>query len=206
VLLKEEPIVSHVTPYRGLSLEARRVRFRQVRETVRRTAPYSEEPGYSEQSRLWLYGNVKLLHARLTCIQKAFGPPEHLPATLDEIEREAERAVLDGRVLVCGIHSPAHQRVAVVPLRWGSPRIVVLSGGFMAHLGANLKEEPFRTGRLWRYEWDNRTDLAVSRRAPDKLPTFARHNPTVDRMILLLAQGEWIGIRSPLDLLTPCAA
>lgn len=87
----------------------------------------------------------------------------------------------------CGIHSPAHQNAAVVPLRWGSPRILVLSGGFRYHFGKDLMDEPFRVARLYRFGWDPVTDLAVSRRAPDKLPTYARHNPTVDRLIRALS-------------------
>jgi DNA processing protein len=84
---------------------------------------------------------------------------------------------------VTGIHSAAHMRAAIVPLRWGAPRILVLSGGFHYHLGENLDQEPFRSARLWRYAWDPLTDLAISRRAPDKLPTYAHFNPTVDRLI-----------------------
>lgn len=102
---------------------------------------------------------------------------------MELIEQEAERAVLEGRIIVTGIHSPAHQRAAIVPLRWGAPRIVVLSGGFHHHLGPDLKEEPFRAARLWRYQFDAKTDLVISRRAPEKLPTFAQFNPTVDRLI-----------------------
>lgn len=180
-----------------------RVRFPRNVQAVRRTAPYEEEPGYSPDSGLWLYGNVRLLHARLACVEGAFGPSIHLPADLDGIEREAERLVLDGYVIVCGIHSPTHQRAASVPLRWGSPRIVVFSGGFRFHLGADLADEPFRAARLWRYAWDPATDLAVSRRAPDKLPTYARHNPAVDRVVRALAAGIWPGIRHPHEALTP---
>ena len=76
-----------------------------------------------------------------------------------------------------------YRRAAIVPLRWGSPRIVVLSGGIRFHLGHDLSHEPFRAARLWRYRWDPATDLAVSRRAPDKLAIFATHNPTVDELI-----------------------
>lgn len=171
---------------------------------ARRTATYHEEPGYSAESRLWLYGNVKLLHAALAFVAEAQGPPHHFPAQLVSIEREAERLVLDGKVLVCAVHSPAHQRAAVVPLRWGSPRIVVLPGGFHYHLGRDLGQEPFRAARLWRYAWDPEADLAVSRRAPDKLPTYAKNNPSVDRLVEAIAQGRWPGLSSPRDLLTPC--
>jgi DNA processing protein len=107
---------------------------------------------------------------------------------------------------VCGVHNEAHQRAAVVPLRWGAPRIVVFSGGIRFHLGPELRDEPFRAGRLWRYQWDPRTDLAISRREPRKLPTFARHNPTVDRLIEGIAKQTWPGLFAPTDSLSPLLA
>ena len=170
---------------------------------IRRSAPFGEEPGFYEPAGLWLYGNVRLLHTPLACVEEAHGPPEHLPSQLDAVERQAEELVLTSKTLVCGIHSAAHMRTAVVPLRWGAPRLVVFSGGFLYHLGENLKGEPFRAARLWRYEWDSKTDLAVSRRSPGKKPTFARHNPTVDRLVAHLACGTWPGLSRLTDSLTP---
>ena len=152
-------------------------------EPPRRSAPFDSEPGFYPDAELWLYGNVRLLGASLASIARAFGQPHHTPDDLCHIERETEQAVLEGRIVVTGIHSPAHQRAAIVPLRWGAPRILVFSGGFHHHLGPELKEEPFRAARLWRYQFDARTDLVISRRAPEKLPTFAQFNPTVDRLI-----------------------
>lgn len=178
---------------------SRRIRFRQGETTPKRTAPYEEEPGYYALGHLWLYGNVRLLDAPLACVERTCGPPTHSPQEFDQIEREAEELVLNSNVLVCGIHSPAHQRAAIVPLRWGSPRVLVLSGGFYYHLGKDLKEEPFRAARLWRYQFDSRTDLAVSRRAPDKMPTFALHNPTIDHLIVMFARREWPGLAAPFD-------
>jgi DNA processing protein len=162
-------------------------------EAKPRSAPFDQEPGYYQPAGLWLFGNVRLLDAKLAMIEQAFGPPDQAQDELDEIERLAERTVLGGNVLVTGVHSPAHMRAAVVPLRWGSPRILVVSGGFKHHLGENLNQEPFRAARLWRYQWDPRTDLIVSRRAPDKLPTFAQHNPTVDRLVAKLVSRELTG-------------
>jgi hypothetical protein len=147
----------------------------------------TDEIRFDEALGLWLFGNVSLLGAELFHIARACGPPVHPREELDAIEVEADAAVLDGKVLVCGIHGPAHQRAAVVCLRWGAPRIVVMSGGFKYHLGEKLNEEPFRAARLWRYCWDPLTDLAVSRRAPDKKPTYAAHNPTIDRLIAKLS-------------------
>ncbi len=145
--------------------------------------PFDVDPSFYPDSGLWLYGNARLLGTALVSIPRALGQPHQTPNDLELIELETERRVLDGRTVVTGIHNPAHQRVAIVPLRWGAPRILVFSGGFCHHLGPDLKEEPFRAARLWRYQFDARTDLAISRRAPDKLPTFAQFNPTVDRLI-----------------------
>jgi DNA processing protein len=160
----------------------------------RRTARFEDEPGFYEDGGLWLYGNVKLLQASLACVPEVFGPDVLSPKELDRIEGKAERIVFESKVLVCGIHNQAHQKAAIVPLRWGSPRIVIFSGGFKHHLGENLDQEPFRAARLWRYQWDPKTDLAISRRAPDKLPTFASLNPTVDRVIQMIVNREWSGL------------
>jgi len=163
----------------------------------KRSAPFTEEPG--KHGKLWLYGNARLLSGNLACVGKACGPFVHRPADLDEIEKIAEEIVLDSKILVCGVHNGAHQRAAVVPLRWGSPRIVVFSGGFHYHLGSELKNEAFRAARLWRHSWDPLTDLAVSRRAPDKKPTYATYNSTVDSLIMRLAAGDRVGLLSPWD-------
>ncbi len=159
----------------------------------KRSAPFHIEPGFYEPAGLWLYGNARLLNAKLASIEAAHGQTYHSPTELDEIERQAESHVLDGCALVTGIHNTAHQRAAIVPLRWGSPRILVLSGGFHHHLGVQLKDEPFRAARLWRYQFDAQTDLVISRRAPDRLPTFARYNPTVDRLIQKVANLDLPG-------------
>jgi hypothetical protein len=180
---------------------AHHIRFRRGVIPPRRTAPFDVEPGYFEPAGLWFSGNFRLLDGRLAHVPGASGPNQHRPRELDAIEKETEELVLDGKVLVCGIHSYAHQRSAIVPLRWGAPRIVVLSGGFKYHLGDDLKDELFRAARLWRYQFDPKTDLVVSRRAPDKKPTYASHNPTVDRLITMLAERDWVGLRTPEELL-----
>ncbi len=164
-------------------------------EPPRRTAPFDFEPGYHLPAKLWLYGNAHLLAGELAFLEIASGPPHQDPDQLSEIERRAEELVLAGKILVCGIHNPAQMRAATLPLRWGAPRILVLSGGFIHHLGPSLNQEPFRAARLWRYQWDPKTDLAISRRAPGKLPTFALHNPTVDRLVAKIAQSECLGLR-----------
>lgn len=185
------------------SKTSRRIRFRSGETPPTRNAPFDDEPGYYALGQLWLYGNAKHLYSPLACVERACGPPTHSPKELEAIEREAEALMFAGKILVCGIHSPAHQKAAIVPLRWGSPRVLVLSGGFYHHLGKDLNEEPFAEARLWRYGFDKQTDLVVSRRAPDKLPTFARHNPTIDRLIVMFANREWPGLASPFDSVTP---
>jgi DNA processing protein len=159
-----------------------------------RCAPFYQEPGFYEDGGVWLYGNAKALKADLAYIPGIFGESCQTPAQLDAISAEAMRIVMDSQVLVCGVHNIANQRAAVVPLRWGAPRILVLSGGFKYHLGENFDQEPFRAAKLWRNGWDPLTDLAISRRAPDKLPTYASHNPTIDRMIKLIVNRQWPGL------------
>ena len=158
----------------------------QLEAPASRCTRYEDEPSYYASAGVWLYGNVRLLQANLSHVEGACGPGPWNRESLDEIEREAERRILNAEILVCGVHNEAHQRAAVVPLRWGAPRIIVFSGGIRVHLGEDLRNEPFRAARLWRYQWDPKTDLAISRRAPGKLPTFARHNPTVDRLVRAL--------------------
>ena len=160
----------------------------------RRTAPFNQEPGFYEPAGLWFYGNIRLLGANLGFVRRTLGSLDSSPRELDEVEREAETLVLQSRVLVCGIHNIPQMRAAIVPLRWGSPRIVVFSGGFQHHLGEQLDQEPFLSATLWRDRWDHRTDLAVSLRGPEKLPTFARHNPTVDKLIVRIAEKRDLGI------------
>ncbi|MBI1331269.1 MAG: hypothetical protein GC165_00145 [Armatimonadetes bacterium] len=149
----------------------------------RRTAPFSEEPGFYEPASLWLYGNSRLLGTKLAMVSAAFGPTKHNEVELWEIEKEAQEIVLGGQTLVTGVNGPAHQRAATVPLRWGAPRILVVQGGFYAHLGPNLSEEPFRTARLWRYEFDFTSDLIISRQGPDHCKNRKEYLPSVDNLI-----------------------
>jgi DNA processing protein len=167
-----------------------------VPAAIRRGRRPRPDPFYSPGLGLWLYGNERLLAGNLACVEAALGPPTHTERQLLAVEREAERLVLDGKILVCGVHHEAHRRAAIVPVRLGSPRVVVFSGGFRFHLGPDLVEEPFRAARLWRYAWDPETDLAVSRRGPDALPTYARHNPAVDRIVAALVAREVVPARS----------
>lgn len=113
---------------------------------------------------LFLYGNARLLETR------TFGVLSSRNARLgdlDSMEKLAEAGVLDGETLVAGHDRPEYQRTAVVPLRWGAPRVLCLDRGLFKVLGPNLKEEAFRAARLWRYEFDPGTDLAISPFRPE---------------------------------------
>ncbi|MBS1706326.1 MAG: DNA-processing protein DprA [Armatimonadetes bacterium] len=108
---------------------------------------------------LFFHGNTKLLTSR------TFGVLSSRKTSsrgLEIIEQLVEAGVLNGEVLVAGHDTPEYQRAAVVPLRWGAPRILVLDRGFYKVLGEELSDEPFRAARLWRYQFDARTDLVVS--------------------------------------------
>ncbi len=123
---------------------------------------------------LFLYGNTRLLEGRTFCVMSS---RKSSPECLDEIERLVEQGVLDGRILVSGHDTPEYQRAAVVPLRWGAPRILVLDQGFFQVFGPDLNEEPFRAARLWRYKFDSKTDLAVTWVSPD-----GGYHPNSNRM------------------------
>ncbi len=113
---------------------------------------------------LFLYGNTKLLDAKTFCV---LASRNSYPAQLNMIEKLTEEAVLDGGILVAGHDTPEYQRSAVVPLRWGSPRILCLDRGLFKVLGEDLRDEAFRAARLWRYQFDPTTDLVVSPFRPD---------------------------------------
>lgn len=114
---------------------------------------------------LYVYGNAKLLESRTFAVMSSRDAP---PAALEMIEHWTEDGVLAGEVLVGGHDKPEYQRAAVVPLRWGAPRMLVLDVGLFRALGSELKEEPFRTARLWRMEFDSATDLVISAVHPER--------------------------------------
>ena len=112
---------------------------------------------------LFAYGNLRALNSTTFAVICSRDPS---PANLEAVERAAEQGVLSSKVLVGGTNTDAYQRAAVVPLRWGAPRILVLDRGLFVALGSELTEEPFRTARLWRYKFDPETDLVISRNRP----------------------------------------
>jgi DNA processing protein len=108
-------------------------------------------------------------------------------AALNQLEALAEEAVLAGEVLVAGHDTPEYQRSAVVPLRWGSPRILCLDRGLFQVLGPELKEEAFRAARLWRYQFDPHTDLEVSGFLPES-KFIGVNNQVRDRLVAGLSE------------------
>lgn len=133
---------------------------------------------------LFLYGNARLLEARTFSVLASRGT---MPADLELIERLTEEAVLEGEVLVTGHDRLEYQRSAVVPLRWGSPRILCLDRGLFKVLGDDLRDEAFRTARLWRYEFDPATDLVVSPFRPEA-DFIGINNKVRDRLVACLSR------------------
>ncbi len=113
---------------------------------------------------LFLFGNTKLLNAKTFTVMSSRNTT---PGGLDLMEKLAEQGVLSSEVLVAGDKTPEYERTAVVPLRWGSPRILCLDRGLFHALGEDLSQETFRAARLWRYQFDEKTDLAISPFKPD---------------------------------------
>lgn len=108
---------------------------------------------------LFAYGNLRLLDRRTFSVLSSRNTS---PRGLETIEKLVEEGVFASEVLVTGHDRPEYQRAAVVPLRWGSPRILCLDRGMFRALGEDLSQEPFRAARLWRYNFDPKTDLAIS--------------------------------------------
>jgi len=130
---------------------------------------------------LFAYGNLRLLESNTVAVMASRSAPK---AALDWIEEQVEKLVLEGYVVVSGHDKPAYQRAAVVPLRWGAPRILVLDTGLFESLGENLDQEPFAAARLWRYQFDARTDLAISAVPPNR-----KYHPNANRIRDWLVAG-----------------
>lgn len=108
---------------------------------------------------LFLYGNIKLLDTNLFTVMSS---RKSSTSILDQIQKLTEAGVHQGEVLVCGHSTSEYQHAAVVPLRWGAPRVIVLDRGLFSALGEDLSQELFSTARLWRYEFDSNVDLVIS--------------------------------------------
>ena len=132
---------------------------------------------------LFLYGNKSLLQSKTFSVLASRGAS---PAALNQIESVTEAGTLNREKLVCGHDRIEYQRSAVVPLRWSAPRILCLDRGFFEVLGKNLKDEAFRAARLWRYEFDPRTDLVISPFLPHA-KFIGVNNQVRDRLIACLS-------------------
>lgn len=141
---------------------------------------------------LFMYGNVRLLEANTFSVLASRNSRE---ADLDHIEALTEEGVLSGEVLVSGHDRPEYQRSAIVPLRWGSPRILVLDRGMFKVLGEDLKDEAFRAARLWRYQFDPSTDLVVSPFRPTA-DFIGVNNQVRDRLVAALSRRiDFVSLR-----------
>ena len=158
-----------------------------VRWTVITDAGYPEmleqfDP--NPPSMVFLYGNTKLLSTKTFAVMSSRNASEQ---QLMEIEQLTEQGVLNGEVLVTGHDKPEYQRSAVVPLRWGAPRILCLDRGLFQVLGDDLRNEAFRIARLWRYEFDPSTDLVVSPFRPEA-GMIGINNQVRDRIVAGLSK------------------
>ena len=158
-----------------------------VRLTVITEADYPElleQFDANPPAMVFLYGNIKLLAAKTFSVLSSRNATEQ---ELLDIEMLTEQGVLNGEVLVTGHDKPEYQRSAVVPLRWGAPRILCLDRGLFPVLGEDLKNEAFRVARLWRYEFDPTTDLVVSPFRPEA-GFHGINNQVRDRLVAGLSQ------------------
>lgn len=133
---------------------------------------------------LFLYGNTRLLETKTFCVLSS---RKSRPSELDLIEKLTEEGVLNSDVLVTGHDTAEYQRSAVVPLRWGSPRVLCLDRGLFKVLGEDLKDEAFRAARLWRYQFDPSTDLVVSPFRPHA-DFIGVNNQVRDRLVASLSR------------------
>jgi len=133
---------------------------------------------------LFLYGNARLLQSpTFTVLSSRKSGPD----ARQEMEKLTEAGVLSHEILVTGHDTPEYRSAAIVPLRWGAPRILVLDNGMFHALGEDLNQEPFQAARLWRYQFDPKTDLVVSAINP-VWNTHRGANQQRDRLIGALAK------------------
>lgn len=142
---------------------------------------------------VFMYGNMKLLGGKSFCVLSSRNASFD---QLNEIEALTEEGVLRGEILVTGHDRPEYQRSAIVPLRWGAPRILCLDRGLFQVLGEDLRNEAFRAARLWRYEFDPHTDLVVSPFRPEA-GFIGVNNQVRDRLVSSLSDSLYFVKVSP---------
>lgn len=139
------------------------------------------------------YGNLKILNSQTFCCLASRNPPRE---ALDLMEKSVEEAVLDSKVLITSANTPAYQRSAVIPLRWGAPRTLVLDRGIFQAFGDGLDREPFPAARLWRYRFDPETDLVLSPFRPDD-PFIGVNNKIRDEIVVALSDEVYVTHMQP---------
>ncbi len=149
-----------------------------------------DKPVVLQLNDFYMYGNLKLLASNRFTIS--------IP-NLNDVTRQdvldvhvpIAAEVLKGRTLVTGVCSALHDQAAVLPLRWGAPRILVLTSGFLKCLGPKLDQELTPLSRRWRYEFDPLTDLVVSPFAPEDAGIVnCKRIETVERIIKSIASSD----------------
>jgi DNA processing protein len=133
---------------------------------------------------LFLYGNARLLNSKTFAVMSSRNTST---AGLELMESLAEQGVLSSEVLVTGDKTPEYERTAIVPLRWGSPRVLCLDRGLFVALGEDLAQETFAAARLWRYQFDEKTDLAISPFRPEA-HFVGVNNQLRDRLVASLSR------------------
>lgn len=141
--------------------------------------PMLEEMDSAPPGFLFAYGNLPLLTKPRFCV---LASRQASTRALELIERTTEENILKGKVLVSGVDRLEYQRSSVVPLRWGTPRILCLDRGLYETFGKDLSSEPFATARLWRFKFDPTVDLALTPFRPDA-HCVGVNNQVRDRMI-----------------------
>lgn len=139
---------------------------------------------------LFMYGNTSVLSTRTFCVLASRDSDR---STVDLVEKQVELGVLEPKTLVTGSNTQAYMRAAIVPLRWGAPRLLVLDRGLFKALGEQLAEEPFSAARLWRYKFDAETDLVISPFRPDD--QFIGHNNKIRDEIVVALSDDVVTVR-----------
>lgn len=153
---------------------------------------------------LYYYGNHRLLSGPTFAVLASRKAP---PVALAAIEQLTEERVLQGQILVSGHNTPEYRQSAVVPLRYGSPRVLVLDRELFDALGDDLHQEPFAAARLWRHEFDPKTDFAITAIHPHQ-PSHQGANRQRDRLVAALSRSltyAWIGAGGNMEKLARLA-
>lgn len=132
---------------------------------------------------LFLYGNTPLLEAKTFAVLASRGASR---ADLELMESLTETGTIEGETLVGGHDRVEFQEASVVPLRWGAPHILCLDRGLFQVLGPELSNQAFRKARLWRHQFDPKTDLVISPFRPND-HFLGANNRIRDRLIASLA-------------------